>query len=237
MISSKNNTKKAKHKVKGKSLENRNLENYNLEIHLRTIPKNITLPQSSEEELFIHLHKSNLKGNKIIGDLTPMVYQGYPIYFRYTEDTFDEEYKKQYPTFFLDKDAPMNLKNKYYGMHSSFEESFIHGIFKKSTYCIRNSLSFEEYLENYKFLKGKYLENFYIEPTEYLKIQLVEKLGLEETKKQLKKLADSPISFYGLLFGLLNEERLPYNPLPIEKRISNEEEVEQILEMIKKLKI
>lgn len=223
-------------KIRNISLENRDLENYNFQIYLRDcLSGNIKLSKLPEEELFIHLHKSNLKGNKIIGDLTPMLYKGYPIYFHYNENTFDEEYKKQHPTFFLDDKAPEKLKSKYYGIRYVFEISCIDGILKKSEYHCRNTLSLQEYLEYYQFLKGKNLSNFRLEPKEYLIMQIIEKYGLVETKKRLKELINSPFSFYGILFNLLSEKKTTnYNPFPLPNEISDEEEIERILAVIKK---
>lgn len=208
-----------------------NLEDFRLTIPLEDILFSIPIkhPRIPEEEIFVHLEKTNLKGNTIIGDLYPIFQDGFPIYFKYAEDTFDDNFKQNHPKFFLDDKAPKAIKEKYYGTRYC---SLITAENKCYLYFTRNCLNFEEYLKYYSFLHGKYLGNFRIESKEYVKIQLVEKLGLEETEKILKKILHSPYSIYAFLYGILTNNNFPYNPFPIEREM-NTEEINQLLLLLK----
>ena len=149
-------------------LENVDLENSNLDINLRKISTK-ELEHVEYGDAFIKINKSNFKGNNIYGDLSPL---NNKIYFWYSEDTFDEAYKSKYNKFFLDDNAPDCLKDKYYNpkMKLVISKGKQHIVFEKS--C----LTFDEYIDNYEFLKGKYLGNFKISEEDKEKIKSIDKL-------------------------------------------------------------
>lgn len=218
------------HKV---SIEAENLENCNMDIELKRIyiPKERRKPKFPEDELFIFLNKTNLKGNHIIDDLTPIRYNGYDIYFNYSEDTFDEKFKNNHPEFFLDEKAPDKLKSDYYKVHYCSlikEDGTTFRFFERST------LDLAKYLQYYEFLRGKYLGNFKIEPKELLKIQFVDTYGIEEAKRIIEKLEDSPISFYAAIIKIMEGQENPYDPYPKHWELSTEEEREQMQLLLKK---
>ena len=152
-------------------------------------------PIGSLGDDFIYLNRSNLKGNNVIGDLNNAaeIHRGYKrvCTFIYNDDTFDEEYKKVHPQYFLDDNAPSELREKYYNPlvrkeHiptlldiDNKEEKIVH---------YRQHLTFEEFLQYYQFLHGKYIERFRINKLDYNKIKLVEALGLEQAKQIIENL-------------------------------------------------
>lgn len=149
------------------NLENVNLENSNLDINLRKI----SVKEFKNDEYgdsFIKINKSNLKGNNVYGGLEPLNNE---IYFWYSEDTFDDSYKSKYNKFFLNENAPYSLKDKYYNPKMKLVIS------NKKQYIvfIKNTLTFDEYMDNYDFLKGKYLGNFSISDEEKKKICCIDK--------------------------------------------------------------
>ena len=51
---------------------------------------------------------------------------------------------------------------------------------KKVISLVRQTLTLDEYLKYYKFLKGKYLGNFNINKQDLLQIEIIEKYGIEQ---------------------------------------------------------
>lgn len=197
----------------------------------RYLPYANQIPQMEEEDLFIHL-EDNLIGKEVVGDLSPLVYNGYYIYFHYSEDTFDEKYKNMYPTFFLASNAPIHLKSLFYNPRCC---SYINENGKNYLYFRRTPLDFSQYIEYYEFLKGKYLGNFYIEPKEKLIIQLVEQFGLEEARNIVENAVNSSQNFYALVRSRIeNNREICYNPYPELVNVSTEKEVNRILAIIKR---
>ena len=219
--------------VEKESIEGKNLENCNLNIELKKlyIPKERKQPKFPEDELFIFLNKTNLKGNHIIGNLEPVQYNGYSIYFSYSEDTFDKTFKQEHPEYFLSKKAPHNLKRDYYEAH-------YYTLIKENGdyFCFfeRSTLDFAKYLKYYEFLKGKYLGNFKMDPKELLKIQFVETYGIEEAKKVLENLANSPLSFYAEIRGKMEAKGNLYDPFPNHWELSPNQEREQMYLLLQK---
>lgn len=183
-------------------IQNINLENLNLNINLREVfvpfngsckHGNIILPfvfNAYRGDYFLKLQNSRLGGNNVTGDLT--LFEGNshtrPVYVWYSEETFDDNYKSQYPQFFLSKDAPEELREKYYNPKIIYEEvvdpvAVIHDLEeknKKVKSLVRQTLTLDEYLKYYKFLKGKYLGNFSISKQDLLQIEIIEKYGIEQ---------------------------------------------------------
>lgn len=183
-------------------IQNINLENLNLDINLREVfvPYNGSckfgnniLPSvfnTYRGDYFLQIKNSRLGGNNITGDLK--LFEGNshtrPVYVWYSEETFDDNYKLQYPQFFLSKDAPEELREKYYNPKIIYEEvvdpvAIINDLEdknKKVKSLVRQTLTLDEYLKYYKFLKGKYLGNFSISKQDLLQIEIIEKYGIEQ---------------------------------------------------------
>ncbi len=195
-------------------------------------PSSRQTPRVPEEDLFIHLENSNLKGKNIIGDLNPLVCNGYQYFFCYSEDTFDEEYKKEYPDYFLDPNAPEDVKILYYNIRYI---ALIDEKDQKYLYYCKKYLDYENYLKYYEFLRGKYLGNFNIQPSDLLKIQLTEKFGIEGARYIFEKARTKPQNFYAILRSEIKEEPLVcYNPYPSLTNVDNNQEAELALALIKK---
>ena len=110
----------------GEDIQGVNLENLGLNIDLREIfipyngnfkIGNTTLSavfDSYSGDYYLRLEQAKLGGNNVIGDLTYFEGNEYcsPVYIWYSEETFDEKYKLQYPQFFLSKEAPEELREK-----------------------------------------------------------------------------------------------------------------------------
>lgn len=188
--------------IEFEDIQNINLENLNLDINLREvfvpyngcckIGNNIITPVFSSYygDYYLKINNSRLGGNNVTGDLT--LFEGNshssPVYIWYSEETFDDNYKSQYPQFFISKDAPEELREKYYNPKIVYKEvgaavDVIHDTEeknKKIQSLLRQTLTFDEYLKYYKFLKGKYLGNFSISKLDLLQIEIIEKYGLEQ---------------------------------------------------------
>lgn len=189
-------------------IQNINLENLNLDINLRDVfvpfngsckfGNNIlsSVFNSYSGDYFLRIKNSRLGGNNVTGDLTLFVGNSHtrPVYVWYSEETFDDKYKLQYPQFFISKDAPEELREKYYNPKIIYEEvtdptSVIHDSEeknKKVKSLVRQKLTLDEYLKYYKFLKGKYLGNFSISKQDLLQIEIIEKYGLEQREAILE---------------------------------------------------
>lgn len=188
-------------------IQNINLENLKLDINLRNVfvPYNgsskigndVVTPMCSSYsgDYYLKINNSRLGGNNVTGDLA--LFEGNrrckPVYVWYSEETFDEEYKAQYSQFFISKDAPKELREKYYNPRIVYKEvvdpfAVIHDSEEKpKEKCyVRQTLTLDEYLKYYKFLKGKYLGNFSISKQDLLQIQIIEKYGLEQREAILE---------------------------------------------------
>lgn len=185
-------------------IQHLDLENLDLKINLREVfvpyggtckfGNSIISPMFSgyTGDYFLKIYESRLAGNTVIGDLSCFEDKrtNRSVYVWYSEETFDDNYKSQYPQFFLSSDAPNNLKDKYYNPQI-LTEMVLDPIaamrdaeekYKPSTIFRRQNLTFEEYIEYHEFLKGKYLGNFKIKKLDMQKINLIEKYGLEKAK-------------------------------------------------------
>ena len=185
--------------VIGEDIQFINLENLNLDINLREVfvpfggrakwGNNFLEPLFSFSHFggddFLNIKDSKLSGNNITGDLTPFKDNSYykPVYFYYSEETFDDNYKLKYPQFFISKDAPLDLREKYYNPKNCILE-IDH---RKYNAFVRQTLTFDEYLKYYKYLKGKYLGNFSISKQDLKQIKIIEKYGLKRGKVIFKK--------------------------------------------------
>ncbi len=190
---------------KFEDIQNLDLENLNLNINLREvfvpfdgsrmIGNNIisSVFNTYTGDYFLEINKSRLGGNNVTGDLSFFdIKRKYsePVYVWYSEKTFDDEYKNQYPQFFLSKDAPKELKEKYYNPQILIDKvadpaAVIHDLenkYREIEILKRQVLSLDEYIKYYEFLKGKYLGNFYINKFDLQKINLIEKYGLSKAK-------------------------------------------------------
>lgn len=177
---------------------------------------NIFSPLEKIDDDFIYLNNSNLKGNNVIGELTNAIKKGRSTTrvctFIYSDGTFDDVYKETHPQYFLDKNAPSELREKYYnpfaktGYFSTFSDP--NGNEEKTLY-FRQPLTFEDFLQYYQFLHGKYIDRFKISKLDYSKIKLVEALGLEKTREtfeNLKILNIDPIMFLSPISSMSLEE-------------------------------
>lgn len=194
--------------LESEDIQNIDLENLNLDINLRNVfvPYNASVKvgnnvinsvyNSYSGDYFLQLNNSRLGGNNVTGDLT--LFEGIlgyePVYIWYSEETFDYKYKSQYPQFFISKNAPEELREKYYNPIIIYEEnneqiktiSNLEENLKEIKTLIRQTLTFDEYLKYYKFLKGKYLGNFSISEKDLLQIKIIEKYGLEQRDATLE---------------------------------------------------
>lgn len=188
------------------------LENLNLDINLRNIfvPYNGSVKignsilnsvfSSYSGDYYLQINNSRLGGNNVTGDLT--FFEGTlgcsPVYIWYSEETFDDKYKSQYPQFFISKDAPEELREKYYNPRIIYEttneqDGIILNLKEKNEdtkILVRQTLTLDEYLKYYKFLKGKYLGNFSISPQDLLQIETIEKYGLEQRDEIIKDITN-----------------------------------------------
>ncbi len=182
-----------KENILSNTLENINLENQNLDINLRLI--HMPSYYVVKYDRFIKLNNSNLKGNQIHGSLSPFpktITRDYEVYFWYSEDTFDEKYKEIYPEYFLDSNAPQQLKDLYYNPEE-IQTSCGKVWYKK------RKLDFETYLKYYQYLHFKSLKNFDISKKDNAKIRLLKLFGLETTKEILQNLSNTIIPLDTLL--------------------------------------
>lgn len=192
-------------------IQEMDLENLNLNINLRDvfvpfdgsskIGNNIISPVFSTYtgDYFLEINKSKLGGNNVTGDLSfferKRKYSD-PVYVWYSEETFDDKYKNQYPQFFLSKDAPKELREKYYNPQILIDKvvspaAVIHDVkdkYREIEILKRQTLTLDEYIKYYEFLKGKYLGNFCINKFDLQKINLIEKYGLEKAQLLFKKI-------------------------------------------------
>lgn len=196
---------------KFENIQNLDLENLNLDINLREvfvpyngtsmIGNNIISPvfNTYTGDYFLEINKSRLGGNNVTGDLS--FFEGKrkhtkPVYVWYSEETFDDKYKSQYPQFFLSKDAPKELREKYYNPQILIDKvvdpaAVIHDLenkYREIEILKRQVLSLDEYIKYYEFLKGKYLGNFNINKFDLQKINLIEKYGLSKAKVLFKNI-------------------------------------------------
>lgn len=193
--------------VNDDDIQNINLENLNLDIDLREVfvpfngsqfsGKSVFLPiVKVPGDSFLNISNSRLAGNNVSGSLEKFgddLY-GNQTYIWYSEETFDDEYKLKYPQFFLSKDAPEELRQKYYNPIMVSKEiidlSHITADSEENRYIkiqvpVRQTLTIDEYLKYYEFLKGKYLGNFYINEQDLLQIDIIERYGLERREEIL----------------------------------------------------
>ncbi len=231
----------------GGDIQNLNLENVGCYINLRNIfvpfghrrkMENDSLPLlMSYGDCFLFLNKANLKGNNVEGDLSPFhdSREG-NVYFWYSEDTFDKAYKEKYPFYFLDANAPQELKEIYYNPTLVKEKiPTIHNIDgEEVTYLKRQTLSFQEYMKYYQFLRGKYLGNFNINGQELFKINIVERYGLEQAKEILINLSYYPLPLNQLfdLLSKMNDSELNNALLSYKDDTENSVEIEEILQTL-----
>ena len=104
-----------------------------------------------------------------------------PVYIWYSEETFDDKYKANYPQFFISSDAPKELREKYYNPKIIYKDASVRSNLDNEVQSvIRQTLTLDEYIQNYQFLKGKYLGNFSISKQDLIQIELIEKYGLEK---------------------------------------------------------
>ena len=197
--------------VSFEDIQQLDLENLNLDINIREvfvpfngsgkIGNNVITPvfNTYTGDYFLKINKSKLGGNNVIGDLYPFVRKGRyvgTVYVWYSEETFDNKYKSQYPQFFLSSDAPVKLKEKYYNPQILTDKvvdsaAVIHDLedkYREIQILKRQKLTLVEYIKYYEFLKGKYLGNFEIKKLDKQKINLIEKYGLEKAKILLKNI-------------------------------------------------
>ena len=191
-------------------------------------------------DAFLHLENSRLQGNEIVGDLSYFQNGEDKVYIWYQEDTFDKAYQKKHPEFFLDEQAPQTLKDKFYQKIADFdEEDYSHVLdayqemdelnhssaadfdeYGNVKGYYRQVLTFEEYMQNYEWLKGKYLDGFQISKEEKGKIRLVEGLGLALAEQVVKQLIASPIPLE-MSFGMIAEmDDEQFSQLPIPRNVS-----------------
>jgi len=184
-------------------IQNVNLENLHLNINLRNVSiphddcckfgKYVITPIGLQYgDNFLKINNSKLGGNNVTGDLTPFKNLfGNTVYVWYSEETFDDKYKAQYPHFFISKDAEEELREKYYNPAiTEIEAINSEGKPEKKEIIVRQNLTLEEYLKYYKFLKGKYLGNFSISKEDLLQIEIIEKYGLEQREEILKQISN-----------------------------------------------
>lgn len=168
-------------------IQNVNLENLNLDIDLRKvfvpylgsvlIGKNIITPMlgNNSRYHFLKIQNSRLGGNNVTGDLSYFEENNKRVYIWYSEETFDDKYKESYPQFFISKEAPEELREKYYNPKIIYKDDSK----SKIKEIVRQNLTLSEYIKYYDFLKGKYLNNFYISKEDLVHIDIIEKRGLE----------------------------------------------------------
>lgn len=186
----------------GEDIQGVNLENLGLNINLREIfvPYNGAVKignnilsavfSAYSGDYYLRLEQAKLGGNNVIGDLTYFEGNQYcsPVYIWYSEETFDEKYKLQYPQFFLSKEAPEELREKYYNPRIAVEKvcdivaviNDLEDKYIERKILKRHTLTLDDYLKYYKFLKGKYLGNFSITDEDLMVIEIIEKYGLEK---------------------------------------------------------
>lgn len=204
-----------------KDIQGLNLENLNLDINLRKIwipydRESVYINYDAPKDVFIHLNHANLKGNYVVGNLSPIHGKDSNgnnlgiAYYWYNEDTFDEIYKENYPEYFLDANAPQELKDKFYNPKLKVKESVLKKLsekeLEKDNFLERQTLTFKEYCKYYNYLKGKYLGNFKIDEVEKVKMAFLDYFGLEGAKKQLEKLSAIDLSIEELLRKLYKIE-------------------------------
>lgn len=177
-------------------IQNLDLSNLGLDIDL----ENIFIPSNTDQILygsfkddFVFLNNSNLKGNNVFGELKSRLRinedgsVGRVCNYIYSEDTFDDKYKSEHPEYFLDINAPLELKNKYYNPLVIYE-------YKNSRVYHRQSLTYYEFLKYYDFLKDKYIEKFNMSKVDCGRIKLVLALGFETIDLLLHKINVSNIN-------------------------------------------
>lgn len=150
---------------------------------------NTARPLFTMHDDFIDLRNSNFKGNLVTGNLDNVSYAGDTCTFLYNEDTFDNSFIETHKGYFLDKDAPQELKDFFYNpaiviKRNSFEEDLFkfNNNREKKIYqevLKRPVLTFEYYMTNYKYLHNKYLDRFDMSKEDKKLIKKVEKVGLD----------------------------------------------------------
>lgn len=196
----------------GKDIQTLNLENKNLEIDIRKIwipydRESVYIKHEKPKDVFIHLNHTNLKGNHVTGNLSPIEGNGPNgeylgrAYYWYNEETFDETYKENYPEYFLDKNAPIELKEKFYNpkIIESVRRKLTEIEMEKDIFLERQTLTFKEYCKYYTYLRGKYLGKFKIDKKERAEIAFVDYFGLEEAKEIVERLSSIDLSLEEIL--------------------------------------
>lgn len=208
-----------------KSTDKRDIQNYDLsDLDLNINLRNLWVPFYREKfhlegkiernEVFLHLNHANLKGNNVTGNLSPFYDERYgSVYFWYNENTFDAQYKEEYPEYFLDDKAPQELKDKFY--NPKIKEVYkgkLKEEKKEEDFALeRQTLTLKEYIKYYPFLRGKYLGNFKIEKTERAKIAFIDYFGLKNAKEKLEKLSKINLSLNEILEILKNTDVTKWN--------------------------
>ena len=205
-----------------------NFENRGLDIDLRkifvpyggAIKYNNTVLRGIGEigDVFLDLRNTNLKGNNVIGDLsfyeTTGGYGREQVYTTYKKEMFDEDYIASYPEFFLDDNAPVQLKEKFYNPQEKICETVASllarswdssKVQKLAKFFTRQEFTLKEYTQYYEYMKGKYLGNFIINTDELIIIQKIEEMGMQKTLEYLKKFSkDDPLPLYYILDSSIN---------------------------------
>ena len=186
--------------MEGANLQDVDLENLGLIIDLNKIfipyyHPHIILQAGGKlttDDTFILLNHSNLKGNTIIGTLDNRKDRWDRIgTFSYGEDTFDDTYRETHPEYFLDSNAPSELKEKYYQplVKKEVVPTLVHPDGEMLALTYRQPLTFEEYQVYYDFLKDKYIDRFVISEEDYHKMSEFDSIKNEKQppKQFIKK--------------------------------------------------
>ncbi len=225
-------------------IQNVNLENRGLDIDLR----NIFIPYGGSvkighnvissifavnDDFFLHLEHTNLKGNNVTGDLK--IYKNYrEVYPWYTPDTFDDIYKQQHQQFFLAENAPLELKDKYY--NKKLVKLIDPLTLKTVDTYERQTLTFAEFVQYYEFLKDKYLANFKIDDLDRARIILVKMFGFDKFAEIINNLANSCLPLEKSLLCIANMTENELKQLFSDNTFLKEDTL-QTLDKVKKLSL
>lgn len=219
--------------MEGEDIQNINLENCGLDINIREVfvpfggSTKVGIyslsPIVNYGDVFLRLSKSNLRGNKVYGDLSYFQEDNQKVYIWYGEDTFDEEYKAEYCQFFLDDDAPHELKKMYYNPKLVDGIDFISG--EKIIYYEKNELTFDDYLKYFEWLDGKYIGNFSISNIDYGKIRMIREFGIDKASEMFDNLSRSciPLDISFELISKMDDEE--FSKVGIDTNIEDREKI------------